>query len=250
MVGISFITMNLRLTAKNLLFIDIETAACKPSFDELSERMQEQWERKANNIRNDSHDSAFDLFYERAAIYSEFGKIICIGVGALYWGTTDDEMRFKVKTIAGDDEKKLLEEFRELLEKYPQKQLILCAHNGKDFDFPYICRRMLINGVKLPEALQFSGKKPWEIMHQDTLDFWRFGDYRSFAQLELLATLFDIPSSKSDISGEDVTRIYYAEKDLARIKRYCKEDVIVLAQLWLRLNQFDTVKPEHIFRAD
>ncbi|WP_028667156.1 3'-5' exonuclease [Runella zeae] len=241
---------DLRQKAKNILFIDIETVSGKASLDLFDERMQEQWERKAINIRNDDHVSAFDLFYRRAAIYSEFGKIICIGVGALYWTSSDDNPRFKVKTIAGDDERTILLEFKELLEKYPQNQLALCAHNGKEFDFPYLCRRMLINKIKLPESLQISGKKPWEILHQDTLDMWRFGDYKSFAQLDLLAALFGIPSSKSDISGEDVTRVYYAEKDLARIRRYCKEDVVVLAQLWLCLNQYETIKPELIVRAE
>lgn len=241
---------DLRQKAKNILFIDIETVSGKASLDLFDERMQEQWERKAINIRNDDHVSAFDLFYRRAAIYSEFGKIICIGVGALYWTSSDDNPRFKVKTIAGDDERTILLEFKELLEKYPQNQLALCAHNGKEFDFPYLCRRMLINKIKLPESLQISCKKPWEILHQDTLDMWRFGDYKSFAQLDLLAALFGIPSSKSDISGEDVTRVYYAEKDLARIRRYCKEDVVVLAQLWLCLNQYETIKPELIVRAE
>ncbi|AXE20115.1 3'-5' exonuclease [Runella rosea] len=240
----------LRRVAKNILFIDLETVSGKESFDLLDERMQEQWQRKAANIRNDEHVSAFDLFYRRAAIYSEFGKIICIGVGALYWVSSDEQPRFKVKTIAGDDEKAILLEFKELIEKYPQNQLVLCAHNGKEFDFPFLCRRMLVNGITLPDSLKLSGKKPWEILHQDTLDMWRFGDYKSFAQLDLLAALFGIPSSKSDISGEDVTRVYYAEKDLDRIRRYCKEDVVVLAQLWLRLNQYDTIKPELIVRAE
>ncbi|MFN4146722.1 MAG: 3'-5' exonuclease [Runella sp.] len=242
--------MELRKKAKNLLFIDIETVSCKASFDLLDERMQEQWERKALNIRNDDHLSAFDLFYRRAAIYSEFGKIVCIGIGALYWIGTEDTPRFKVKTIAGDDERAILEQFKALIEKYPQDQFTLCAHNGKEFDFPYLCRRMLVNGVALPESLQLSGKKPWEILHQDTLDMWRFGDYKSFAQLDLLAALFGIPSSKSDISGEDVTRVYYAEKDLSRIKRYCIEDVVVLAQLWLCLNQYPMVPPEKIVRTE
>lgn len=243
-------SQELRRKAKNLLFIDIETVSCKASFEQLDERMQEQWERKAANIRNDDHLSAFDLFYRRAAIYSEFGKIVCIGVGALYWSDKDESMRFKVKSIAGDDEKAILLEFKDLMEKYPQNQLVLCAHNGKEFDFPYLCRRMLINGVHLPEALQISGKKPWEILHQDTLDMWRFGDFKSFAQLDLLAALFGIPSSKSDITGEDVTRVYYAENDLSRIQKYCKEDVVVLAQLWLCLNQYPMIQPEHIIRAE
>ncbi len=130
--------MDLRKKAKNVLFIDIETVSVKESFDLLDERMQEQWERKAANIRNDDHVSAFDLFYRRAAIYSEFGKIICISVGALYWNTTDDQPRFKVKSIAGDDERTILQEFKELIEKYPQNQLILCAITAKNLITLYL----------------------------------------------------------------------------------------------------------------
>jgi 3'-5' exonuclease len=240
---------SLKPKAKNILFIDIETVSVASAFDQLNERMQEQWERKASHIKNEDHITAFELFYKKAAIYSEFGKIVCIGVGGLYWNT-EDQMSFKVKTIAGDDERVILEEFKALVEKYPDDKLILCAHNGKEFDFPYICRRMLINGVPLPTSLQLSGKKPWEILHQDTLELWKFGDYKSFAPLDLLAALFDVPSSKSDISGEDVTRVYYQEQDLARIRRYCKEDVIVLAQLWLKLNQYPIVTPENIIRGE
>jgi 3'-5' exonuclease len=237
----------LRQKAKNILFIDIETVAGVASYEYLDERMQELWTRKAGNLKNEEHHSAFDLFYERAAIYSEFGKVVCIGVGGLYWNKKD-EVSFKVKTINGDDERAILLEFKALVEKYPPDRLILCAHNGKEFDFPYLCRRMLIQNVPLPLAMQFAGKKPWEIIHQDTLEFWKFGDYKHFVPLDLLAALFNIPSSKSDISGEDVTRVYYQEKDLARISRYCVEDVVVLAQLWLKLNQCDTVPNENISR--
>jgi len=238
-----------RQKAKNMLFIDIETVSVVANYDLLNERMQEQWTRKAANIKNEDFVSAYDLFFKKAAIYAEFGKIVCIGVGAVYWNN-NDQPSFKVKSLMGHDERTLLLEFKELLEKYPSDKLILCAHNGKEFDYPYLCRRMLVNDIELPRTLQVSGKKPWEILHQDTLDFWRFGDYKNYTQLDLLAALFDIPSSKSDISGEDVTRVYHTENDLARIARYCKEDVLVLAQLYLRLQNYPMIAAENILRAD
>lgn len=237
-----------RQRAKTMLFIDIETVSMESNYDLLNERMQEQWTRKAGNIKNEEHDSVYDLFYKRAAIYSEFGKVVCIGVGAIYWNS-NDQPAFKVKTIKGHDEHHLLLEFKALVEKYPDDRLVLCAHNGKEFDFPYLCRRMLVNDIELPRTLQISGKKPWEVLHQDTLDMWRFGDYKSFAPLDLLAALFDIPTSKSDISGEDVTRVYHIDNDLDRIARYCQEDVIVLAQLYLRLQNYPTIPVENILRA-
>ena len=234
--------------AKNMLFIDIETVSVEQNFDLLSERMQEQWTRKAGNIKNEDFVTPYDLFFKKAAIYAEFGKIICIGVGVIYWNSSN-EPAFKVKSLLGHDERVLLLEFKALVEKYPADQLVLCAHNGKEFDYPYLCRRMLVNDIELPRTLQVSGKKPWEILHQDTLDLWRFGDYKNYTQLDLLAALFNIPTSKSDISGEDVTRVYHTENDLARIARYCVEDVIVLAQLYLRLQNYPLIATENIVRA-
>lgn len=239
---------DLRRKAKNLLFIDIETAACVGSFEELGERMQEIWHKKAAHLKNEETATTADLFFQRAAIYAEFGKVICIGVGVLHWDT-NDQMSFRVKTLDHPDERTLLNDFKQLVEKYPDDQLTLCAHNGKEFDFPYLCRRMLINELELPRSLQFSGKKPWEILHQDTLEMWKFGDYKNYTPLDLLAALFKIPSSKSDISGQDVTRVYYEEKDLARICRYCREDVVVLAQLYLRLLGFPLISESSIIRV-
>lgn len=238
---------DLRRKARNLLFIDIETASCVGDFGELDERMQEIWNKKALLLKNESQATPAELFFQRAAIYAEFGKVICISVGFLHWNS-DNEMCLKVKSIAGDDEKVLLDEFRQLLEKYPDDQLTLCAHNGKEFDFPYLCRRILINSLELPRSMQFSGKKPWEILHQDTLEMWKFGDYKNYTPLDLLAALFKIPTSKSDISGQDVTRVYYVEKDLPRICRYCREDVVVLTQLYLRLLGFPLVAEANIVR--
>jgi 3'-5' exonuclease len=238
----------LRRKAKNLLFIDIETASCVEEVAQLSERMQEMWHKKAQQLKNQQEVSEADLFVQRAAIYAEFGRVICIGVGVLHWDNAD-QMSLRVKTLADHDERALLLDFKQLIEKYPEDQLVLCAHNGKEFDFPYLCRRMLISGLELPRALQFSGKKPWEILHQDTLEMWKFGDYKNYTPLDLLAALFDIPSSKSDISGQDVTRVFYQEKDLARIARYCREDVVVLAQLYLRLLGYPLIAEPNIVRV-
>lgn len=243
-------TDEFRKRAKNFLLLDIETVAAHASYDMLPERMQKLWDRRANSLRKgDETTPSSDFFYDKSAIYSEFGKVICIAFGGFYWNE-EDEMAFKVRSFSGDDEVKLLLEFKALIEKYRSDQLILCAHNGKEFDFPYLCRRMLIHGIPIPKALQISGKKPWEIMHQDTMEMWKFGDYKNYTSLDLLAAVFDIPGSKNEMSGDQVTRVYYEEKDLPKICRYCREDVVVLAQVYLRLNGFNIVHEDNIMRVE
>lgn len=243
-------TDDFRKRAKNLLLLDIETVASHASYDALSERMQKLWDKKSIALsKGDETISSSDSFIDKGAIYGEFGKVVCIAFGAYYWNE-NDQLSFKVRSFSGDDEVQLLLEFKSLIEKYPADQLVLCAHNGKEFDFPFLCRRMLIHGISIPKALQISGKKPWELLHQDTMELWKFGDYKSFTSLDLLAAVFDIPGSKNEMSGDQVTRVYYAEKDLEKICRYCREDVIVLAQIYLRLNCMDTVAPENIHKIE
>ncbi|WP_439558971.1 3'-5' exonuclease, partial [Dyadobacter sp.] len=208
------------------------------------------WDKKAVGIkRGDESVTNADCFYDRGAIYSEFGKIVCIAFGAFYYNE-NEELAFKVSSFSGDDEAALLRQFKALLEKYPADQLVLCAHNGKEFDFPFLCRRMLIHCIEIPRALQISGKKPWEILHQDTMDLWKFGDYKSYTSLDLLAAVFNVPGSKNEMSGDQVTKVYYEEGDLAKISRYCREDVVVLAQLYLRLHCFQSVREENITRVE
>jgi len=243
-------TDEFRRRAKNFLLLDIETVAGHAHYHELPERLKKLWDKKAVILRKGDEtlsDEAF--FYDKSAIYAEFGKIVCIAFGAFYWNE-DHTIAFKVRSFSGDDEVKLLNEFKTLIEKYPADQLILCAHNGKEFDFPYICRRMLILGIEIPKALQIAGKKPWEILHQDTMELWKFGDFKSFTSLDLLAAVFDIPGSKNEMSGDQVTRVYYEENDLAKICRYCREDVVVLAQLYLRMHSFQPVQADHITRVE
>lgn len=243
-------TEDFKRRAKNFLLLDIETVCSHASYDELPERMQKLWDKKAVTLKKgDETTTNAGYFYDRGAIYAEFGKIICIAFGAYYWNEKD-EIAFKVSSFAGNDEVQLLLQFKALIEKYPAEQLVLCAHNGKEFDFPFICRRMLIHRIEIPKALQISGKKPWELLHQDTMDLWKFGDYKSYTSLDLLAAVFDIPGSKNEMSGDQVTKVYYEENDLAKISRYCREDVVVLAQLYLRLHCFDQIPEGNILRVE
>lgn len=240
---------NLNQQLKNTLFIDIETVSSHRSFTDMDDRMQKLWEKKSSLFKSDPEKTPGDFFPEKAAIFAEFGKVICIGMGAFY-ENRDKELCFKVKSLGGDDEKVLLNDFKQIIEDHKSKKdLTLCAHNGKEFDFPYLCRRMLVNGLTLPHVLKISGKKPWEINHLDTMELWKFGDYKHFTSLDLLSAIFDIPSSKSEIDGSDVNRVYYEENDLEKIERYCKADVVVMAQLFLKLNGEAIIPEERIFHS-
>ena len=243
-------TDEFRKKAKNFLLIDIETVCSVSSYQKLPERMQLLWNKKANTLRKGDDDTSnADFFYQRGAIYSEFGKVVCIAFGAYFWNEKE-EMSFKVKSFSSDNELNLLSEFKALIEKYPSNELVLCAHNGKEFDFPFLCRRMLINNIPIPKVLQIAGKKPWEILHQDTMELWKFGDYKSYTSLDLMAAVFDLPGSKGEMSGDQVTRVYYEENDLEKISRYCREDVVVLGQLYLKLNSIPAVESQNIIRIE
>ena len=217
----------------NILFLDLETASSTESFTELDSRLQPEWIRKERLIRRESVLEPGELFFERAGIHAEFGKVICVGVGYFQVKKKEKKLNFRSKIFAQEEEKETLLELKALLEK---KKWILCAHNGKEFDFPYLCRRMLIQGIALPEPLQLAGKKPWEIRHLDTMELWRFGDYKYYTRLELLAAAFGIPSSKEGIDGSEVNPTYYQEKNIEKIKNYCLRDVEVTARIYLAMN--------------
>jgi hypothetical protein len=221
------------LSSEDILFIDIETAPQKPEFSELPEHFQKLWDKKSIHFRNENQLPA-DV-YERAGIYAEFGRIICISSGVII--QKNGERFYRVKSFHDADERKLLIAFNEMLEKFtanPGKKL--CAHNGQEFDYPYIARRTLINGLRLPKILDVAGAKPWEIKDRllDTLQMWKFGDYKNYTSLDLLCAVFDIPTPKDDIDGSQVARVYYQEGDLDRIIRYCEKDTLALANLMLR----------------
>jgi DNA polymerase elongation subunit (family B) len=219
---------------RDILFLDIETVAITDTFQNLNERLKVQWSRKASFLKREEGQSDEELFNQRAGIYSEFGKVICIGVGK-FFELESGELGLKTKAYYGNDEKMLLLDFKVMLEKLDSSSLKLCAHNGKEFDFPYLCRRMLVNGLSLPAVLNLSGKKTWEIPHLDTMDMWKFGDYKHYTSLDLLAAIFNIPSSKNGIDGSQVNDVYYRENNLEKIKDYCVRDVVVLSQLFLKI---------------
>jgi 3'-5' exonuclease len=216
---------------KDILFLDIETVGCANDYSKLNERLKAQWARKANFFKRDEGQTDEDLFYEKAGIYAEFGKIVVIAIGK--YTEENGELGIRTKYFADHDEAKLLAEFRETVEKMGPA-VRLCAHNGKEFDFPYMCRRMLVNGIQLPSVLNMSGKKPWEINHLDTLELWKFGDYKHYTSLDLLATIFKIPTSKGVMDGSMVSKVYYQEGDLKKIAEYCVGDVLAIAQLYLK----------------
>jgi 3'-5' exonuclease len=225
--------MNRQLQFEKILFLDIETVPQAYRFDQLDEKSKILFEAK-NRFQISPDKSIEQIFEDRGGILAEFGKIVCISVGMLHEGSQGRSIR--LKSFYHDDEETLLRQFKRLLDDHYNTQYhVLCGHNSKEFDIPYICRRMLINGVALPNILQIAGKKPWEINHIDTMELWKFGDYKSYTSLSLLCHVMGIPTPKDDISGADVARVYYEENDLERIMIYCEKDVVALIQLFLRL---------------
>lgn len=224
-----------KIPLDKVLFLDIETVPLAADWNELDETEQKLWDKKTRFQRKE--EITGEEFYSRAGIMAEFGKIICITVGM-----TEKNDTLKIKSFYGDDEKKLLQEFGEIFNSPKLTDVILCAHNGKEFDFPWIARRFLINGMMPPLPFQLFGKKPWEIPHIDTMELWKFGDYKSFVSLELLAHVFGIPTPKDDIDGSMVAKVYYEEKDLFRIVLYCEKDVLTLANIFRRMRQEDLLQ--------
>jgi uncharacterized protein YprB with RNaseH-like and TPR domain len=236
------IPMLYKINLENLLFLDIETVPESSSFNELSEEKQLLWEQKSKYQRKEEFTP--EEFYNRAGIWAEFGKIICISVG--YFVEKGGDKNFRVTSFYGN-EITLLNDFKKLLqEHFNQAKHLLCGHNGKEFDFPYIARRMLINGIKLPYKLDLFGKKPWEIPHLDTMELWKFGDYKHYTSLKLMANVLGIPSPKDDMDGSMVREVYYEENDLDRIVIYCELDVVTTAQVFLRLRGEDLLTDSQI----
>ena len=232
-----------KIKIQDVMFLDIETVPDSVSFELLNPVMQNLWEKKSKQFR--SPDQTGQDVYERAGIYSEFGKIICISVGLI---REKNPCRFRLKSFFGKDEKSLLMEFSEMLTKFSKNntESVLCAHNGKEFDFPYIARRMVINRIPLPEILNNAGKKPWEIKLLDTMDLWKFGDYKNYTSLDLLTTILGIQTPKDDIDGSQVAGIFYKEDDIERIVRYCEKDVLAIARVLLRFMNLPGIDEENI----
>ena len=233
---------NIRLD--KILFLDIETVPAEEKFEDLSPDMQEMWSTKAGQRYRDSEKTPSEL-YRHAAIFAEFGRIICISCG--FFHHEGGKIHFRIKSFFGDDEKKLLTDFADLLDSsYAGRSHRLCAHNGKEFDYPFLARRMLILGIKLPKILNTPGMKPWEVNHLDTLELWKFGDYKSYTSLKLLTNVFDIPTPKDDIDGSMIRDVYYEEKNLERIVTYCQKDVMAVARLYQRFIGEDMLRDDQV----
>ena len=228
-----------------ILFFDIETVPLTYEFKDLEERAQGLWDRKTRFLQERDNLSPDEL-YEKAGIYAEFGKVVCISMGFVL--QKEGETQIRVKSIANENEKILLQEYIDLLNSYYKSpDFLFCAHNGKEFDIPFLCRRILINGLKLPFILNVAGKKPWEIKHLDTMELWKFGDFKNYTSLDLLTYIFNIPTPKDDMDGSQVAKVFYEEKNLDRIIHYCEKDVIATIQLF-RKYQGDSIIDEEFIQ--
>lgn len=219
------------------LIIDIETVPLSYDWNMLPETLQDHWLHKMDfmHLPDDQKAKPEAVYKERAGIYAEFGKIVCIGMG--YITETSEASSIRLKAIAHDDERVLLQEFCSTIAHFTEtnRDMVFCGHNIKEFDIPYICRRMLVNGIGLPACLDIGGMKPWQVPHQDTLELWRFGDYKNYISLDLLAHILGVPSSKSDLDGSQVAAVYWQEHDLDRIRAYCLRDVYTTALVYMKL---------------
>ncbi|HEX7847259.1 MAG TPA: 3'-5' exonuclease [Chitinophagaceae bacterium] len=230
---------------QNILFLDIETVPQHPSFDLVPNDWKDLWVKKAEALLRSRENETHESLYPRAGIYAEFGKVVCISCGYLQGNA--DQKKIILKSFAGENEKVLLHEFSEMIARWTVGEAkFLCAHNGKEFDFPYLCRRLIINGLPIPSLLNISGKKPWEVNHLDTMELWKFGDFKSYTTLNLLAHSLGVPTPKDDIDGSMVWEVYWKEKNLERIVTYCQKDVVTVAQIFLRLQGEMLIRNENI----
>ncbi len=229
----------------NILFLDIETVPQFSSFEQVPEDWKELWSRKAEALLRNRENESTESIYPRAGIYAEFGKVVCISCG--YIQGTGDQKKITLKSFSGDNEQLVLHQFSEMVNRWSAGETkFLCAHNGKEFDFPYICRRMIINNLPIPSILNIAGKKPWEVSHLDTMDLWKFGDFKNYTSLNLLAHSLGVPTPKDDIDGSMVWEVYWKEQNLDRIVTYCQKDVVTVAQIFLRMQGEAMIKPANI----
>lgn len=231
---------NSKKRLSDLLFVDIETAGMVSDYKKLPVELKDLWQIKARQISKNKElttKEGAQLFSEKAGIFSEFARVVCISVG--YFTFTKSKISgFRCKSFCGEDEAQILKQFAGLLKKHfnkPNKQG-LCGHNIKEFDIPFLCRRFTILGMKVPKLLDISGKKPWQVEHLvDTLVLWRFGDYKNYTSLALLAAVLKIPTPKDDIDGSDIHSVYWEQEDIRRIVTYCEKDVLTVAKVFLRI---------------
>jgi DNA polymerase elongation subunit (family B) len=226
---------------KRCLFIDIETASEYPDYESMPDHKKVLWSVKTNQIKKALPESEVrlsesELYLLKSGIYAEFAKVVCISMGFLQYSENEPEI-VRIKSLAGSDEQKVLDDFSRILINHyndPDNSRI-CGHNIKEFDIPFLCRRMVINQIRFPPMLDISGKKPWQTSHiMDTMDMWRFGDYKNYTSLSLLAAVLDIASPKDDIDGSMVSHVFWQEEDIDRIVQYCQKDVVTVIQIMMK----------------
>ncbi len=234
----------------NILFLDIETVSVEKDYKSLSPEFQKFWNKKSNYWLNNDRENIpvevySDLYAEKAGIYAEFAKVVCISVGFLV--KEDERYKLRLKSFSSREEKEVLEAFVDLLNSHynnPNKHS-LCGHNIREFDIPFLARRIIINGLKVPSLLDLMGKKPWETNHIiDTMQMWKFGDFKNYTSLDLLANVLGIKSPKDDIDGSQVGRVFWEDNDLDRIAIYCEKDVRTVANVYMRLMSMGTIDEE------
>ena len=230
---------------ENLLLIDIETVPQHPTFDLLSDDWKQLWEEKTVRSLPD-FTSAAEFYPQRAGVMAEFAKIVCISIG--YFTKQGNALQLRVKSFFGDDEKKLLQDFITTVNQMESKnnKWSFAGHNIKEFDIPFICRRLLINSLHIPAYLDFQNMKPWDTNTVDTFQYWRFGDYKNYTSLKLLAAAMGVPSPKDDIDGSMVAEVYWKEKNLQRIATYCQKDVVTTGNIILRFKNKELLKDDQV----
>jgi predicted PolB exonuclease-like 3'-5' exonuclease len=233
------------ISLDNLLLIDIETVPQFSSFDLLDDHWQQLWEEKTQRSLPD-FTSAAEFYPQRAGVMAEFAKIVCISIG--YFIKQGAMLQIRVKSFYGDDEKKLLQDFISTVNQMEAKNNKWCfaGHNIKEFDIPFICRRLLINGLTIPRYIDFQNMKPWDTNMVDTFQYWRFGDYKNYTSLKLLAAALGVPSPKDDIDGSMVADVYWNEKNVERIAVYCQKDVVTTGNIILRFKNMELISAENI----
>jgi DNA polymerase elongation subunit (family B) len=230
---------------ENFLVIDIETVSSAPAFEMLEPVWQELWEEKvARSIPVDCTPA--DYYPQRAGIMAEFAKVVCISIG--YFRKEHGAWQFRVKSIFGSDERALLDSFIDTINLLHAVHRNWCftGHNIKEFDIPFLCRRLLINELPVPFYLDFQNMKPWETNLVDTFQYWRFGDYKNYTSLKLLAATLGIPSPKDDIEGSMVGEVYWKDNNLRRIADYCQKDVVTVANIILKFRHQPLLTTEQV----
>lgn len=229
----------------NLLLIDIETVPQQPGFELLSDDWKQLWEEKTQRSLPD-FTTAAEFYPQRAGVMAEFAKIVCISIG--YFTKQDNALQLRLKSFYADDEKKLLQDFIGTVNQMEAKnnKWSFAGHNIKEFDIPFICRRLLINGLPIPAYLDFQNMKPWDTNMIDTFQYWRFGDYKNYTSLKLLAAALGVPSPKDDIDGSMVADVYWKEKNIERIATYCQKDVVTTGNIILRFKNMELIKEENV----